>query len=87
MNRFDIAIGKKPLTETTENMSSTQRGTEMMGVPMKDLPVPAIEYARYLCSETGMCGEVMLTAYCYYAEVMEHLAPDDEAYRATSKSR
>jgi hypothetical protein len=50
---------------------------------MKDLPPPALKFAMALGKEYGMCGEVMLTAYAVYAQIVEDLSCDDPAYQVT----
>ncbi len=48
---------------------------------MNKLPIMALRYAKDLCNQLGMCGEVFLTAYCIYAELEEHLPKSpDSAY-------
>jgi hypothetical protein len=54
-------------------MTAEDRGMALMHVPMKDLPPLAMEFAKKLCREVGMCGEVLLTAYCVYAQCVEGL--------------
>lgn len=63
-------------------MTAVERATELAMMPMKDLPGPALEYARHLCSKWGMCGETFITAYAHYAQCMEGLECDDPLYRA-----
>lgn len=51
-------------------------------MPMRDLPPPALAYARQLCSRLGGCIEVFLTAYAAYAEVVEECPCRDKEYAA-----
>lgn len=71
------------------NSPAVNRGVEMMKIPMRDLPAEAFIFAGYMCSKYGMCGEVLLTAYCYYAQIVEGLecANDDELYKAHESVR
>lgn len=64
-------------------MNAVDRGVELMRVPMRELPHPAIIFAGYLCKKLGMCGEVMLSAYATYAQVVEGLPCDDDLYFAS----
>ena len=52
----------------------------MMNVPMKNLPPLALEYAKFLCKQYGGSSEVLLTAYCHYANYVLGLPCEDEAY-------
>jgi len=63
-------------------MTAIERGREMMVIPMEKLPPIALEFARKLCSEVGMCGEVFLTAFAVYAQCVEGLPCDDDLYTA-----
>jgi hypothetical protein len=58
------------------------RGEEMLYIPMKDLPPLALEFARHLCKQYGMCIETMLTAYTVYAQCVEGLDCKDDLYKA-----
>lgn len=66
---------------------AVERGIVMMKVPMRDLPAEAFIFCGYMCQRYMMCMEVMLTAYCYYAQIVEGLACDDEAYKVTDTIR
>ena len=62
-------------------MNAFDRGMELLGTKARDVPLTALRYQKALCRRTGMCGEVMLTALCWYAEVEEGLAPSpDDMY-------
>jgi hypothetical protein len=63
-------------------MDAVKRGTEMMHVPMNQLPPLAVEFAKKLCREVGGCMEVLLTAYVVYAQLVEGLPCDDDLYTA-----
>lgn len=67
---------------------AVDRGIFMLTkIPMRELPREAKIFAGYMCSKYGMCGEVLLTAYCYYAQIVEGLTCDDVAYLATDPIR
>lgn len=55
-------MAKEQTTKT-----ATERGQEMMLIPMGQLPPLAREFAQHLCQQVGMCMEVLLTAWCVYA--------------------
>lgn len=64
------------------------RGQELFfKVAIEDLPSEAFVYAGYLCIKYGMCSEVMLTAYCHYAQIVEGLECDDDLYSVDSEYR
>ena len=56
------------------------RAQEMMGIPMGKLPPLAIEFAKHTCRRVGMCGEVLLTCWAVYAQLVEGLKCDDDFY-------
>lgn len=64
-------------------MTSVERGIELLHIPMKDVPLSARQYAQQICHDLGGCIEVILTAYAAYAECVEGLSCDDEAYKAS----
>lgn len=69
---------------TAPVLSAVDRGVHLLTrVPVGDLPPEAIIYAGYLCMKVGMCGEVMLSAYVVYAQIVEGLACDDALYAVT----
>lgn len=61
-------------------MNALQRASEMMRIPMKDLPEIAVEYAKCLCKQVGMCMETLYTAWAVYAQIVEKLPCDDSLY-------
>ena len=63
------------------------RAQEMMFIPMNQLPSIAVDYARHLGANGGICAEVLLTAWAHYAQAVEGLKTDDEAYRAGAWER
>jgi len=62
------------------NMTAEERGMELLQMKMTDLPPLALEYAKYLCSKVGGCGEVFITAYAHYAQAVESLESKDSLY-------
>jgi len=68
-------------------MTAVERGQELMEVPMDQLPEAALKFAADLCRRFGMCGEVCLTAYTIYAQVVEGLPCNDGLYEATEERR
>lgn len=63
-------------------MSAEERGMAMMHEPMRGLPPLALEFAKKLCGEVGMCMETLLTAYTVYAQCVEGLPCTDDLYQA-----
>jgi hypothetical protein len=66
---------------------AVERGIALMKIPMRDLPPEAFIFCGYMCKRYMMCMEVMLTAYCYYAQIVEGLSCDDDLYLATTATR
>lgn len=63
-------------------MNAFDRGMELLKTKGGDAPLMALRYARALCNQVGKCIEVMLTAFCWYAEKEEGLEPSpDDMYR------
>ena len=69
-------------------MNASSRADKLMLTPMKDVPAPAIAYAKYLGKKYGMCGEVYMTAFAHYAECFEGAEKsDDSLYAANDEAR
>lgn len=62
-------------------MKATERGIEMLHMPMNELPPIAVEFKDKLAREAGLCIETCLTAYAVYAYMVEGAECDDELYR------
>ena len=56
------------------------RAHELFKSRICDLPTLAYEYMNYFCSEVGLCGEAILTAFAYYAQEVEGLKCNDKNY-------
>ena len=63
-------------------LSAEERGMQMMSIPMNKLPPLALEFAKKLCGEVGMCMETLLTAWTVYAQLVEGLECTDDLYKA-----
>lgn len=63
------------------------RAQEMMQCPMGQLPWMAVEFARYTCNKVGMCGEVLLTCWAVYAQIVEKLPCGDDLYQAREEDK
>lgn len=63
------------------------RAVELATIPMREVPLPALFYARFLCDLVGMCGETFISAYATYAQVVEGLSCDDPLYALTDQHR
>lgn len=72
---------------TEEPPPAVKRGVEMMAWPTRDIPTSAMLYAAYLCKSYGMCGEVLLTAWVVYAQIVEGLDCGDDLYQVTEAVR
>jgi len=68
-------------------VDAMERAGQLMSVPMKDLPPLAYKYALELCRVLGMSGEVMLTAFAFYAQIVEGLECKDLAYQVNEDNR
>lgn len=62
-------------------MNAIDRATELFEMPGKRVPQLAREYAQHLCFKFAGCSEVILTAYCHYAQYVEKLSCDDPMYK------
>lgn len=62
--------------------TAEDRGMEMMLIPMGKLPPLALDFAKHLCAQMGMCGEVLLTAWTVYAQCVDGLSCDNDLYQA-----
>ena len=67
-------------------MKSIERASELMGMKMKDIPTPALNYARFLSEKFGFCGEVLVAAYAHFAECYEG-AEKSDGYLANDEAR
>lgn len=56
-------------------------------IPMGQLPDQALIFCAYMCKKYMGCGEVMLTAYGIYAQIVEGLSCDEEMYAVTDRIR
>lgn len=69
-------------------MKAEERGRQLfMDTKIRDLPPLAMEYATYLCSKVGGCGEVLMTAYTHYAQAVENLVSEDSLYILTPEGK
>ena len=62
--------------------TAEERGMEMMGIKMNELPNLAYKFFQHLSSEVGVCGEVYLTAWIVYAQEVEGLECTDSLYKS-----
>lgn len=77
-----------PIPEALQELTAEKRGQLMMSIPMDQLPPLAVKYAKKFCDEVGaMCAETLLTAWVAYAQCVEGLPCEDEAYKASSETR
>ena len=85
MGRYDIAVGRIPITSG----DAVVRAQKMLVTPMGKLPKNAVSYAKHLCDEYGACGngELILTAYAHYAQEMEGMTTNDVKYKSNPEAR
>ncbi len=67
--------------------TAMERAQEMMLIPMGQLPPLALEFAKYTCNRIGMCGEVLLTCWSVYAQLVEKLKCDNSLYIARDEDK
>ena len=72
---------------TVNKMTAEERGQQMMGIPINQLPLIAREFAKKKCMEVGMCMEVLLTAWIVYAQCVENLPCEDDLYMARPEDK
>ena len=66
-------------------MTAIERAQDLFtNYRMSQLPPMAYDYMRHLARQIGACGEVMLTAYAAYAELVEGCEPADAEYAANA---
>jgi hypothetical protein len=57
-----------------------KRAQELMAIPIGKLPGLAVLYMGQLTRRYGACGDVIFTAFAHYAQCVEGLVCEDEAY-------
>ena len=60
-------------------MNALERGSELMLIKNRDLPLLAMRYRNALCKQVGGCMEIFLTAFCWYAEKEEGMPPSGDS--------
>ena len=70
-----------------KKVDALDRGMQMLGIKIGELPPLAREFAAYLCNQVGICIEVLLTAYAVYAQCVEGLTCSDDLYIARPEHR
>jgi hypothetical protein len=51
-----------------------------MQIKMKDAPPLAVEFMNFLARKYGICGEICMTAYAVYAQIVEECVCRDDLY-------
>lgn len=59
-------------------MDSLERGQELLRIKIGQLPILAACYKAELIKEQMYCLEVVLTAFCWYAENEENVKPTND---------
>jgi hypothetical protein len=70
-----------------KKITAEERGSELFSKKMCEIPELALEYVKFLSSEYGFCGEVMLTGLCHYAQAVEHLKSKNDLYTIDYKGK
>lgn len=69
-------------------MTALQRAQDLFcNVKRSQLPPLARDYHDAFCRRVGLCGEMSLTAFAAYAEIVEGLPADDPEYAAEPDAR
>jgi hypothetical protein len=63
------------------------RAQELMLTKAGELPFLALALRQKMGRKLGGCGEVYLTAFAYYAQVIEGLECDDDMYQVGPADR
>lgn len=71
----------------TNKKSAMDRAYEMFTTPMNKLPPLAIKFLQYQVSKLMYCGEVALTSFAIYAQIVEGLECDNKLYKADEEDR
>ena len=69
-----------------KNQAVTEAG-KMMIMPMNQLPPIALEYLQDLSKRVGFCGEVCLTAYAAYNQMVLGMPCDDSLYQLPQEEK
>lgn len=59
---------------------AVDRATELLAMKQTALPLGALQGAQALCRRIGVCMGVYITAFAYYAQIVEGLKCEDPAY-------
>lgn len=71
------------IMENVNTDDAVEKAGEMMMLPMNQLPELAIDFLEFLSARVGFCGEVCLTAYAAYNQMVLNMKCDDELYKIT----
>jgi len=74
------------MKKTDPNEALTKAG-EMMGTPQNQLPKEAMEFVHYTSSKIGICGEVFITCFAVYNQVVLGMSCNDSLYQAREEDR
>jgi len=85
LGAFDDAFAEP--VETLPKPDAVARAQQMMVTPQGQLPELALRLVRHLANRYGLCGEVCLTAYACYAQVVEGLPCTDGLYSVKEEER
>ncbi len=70
-----------------EKKTAEERMTEFYNSSWKNIPAMAVEFVQYYSKQYGFCGEVCLTAFSAYAQVVEKLPCKNPLYKVLRKDK
>lgn len=79
MNK-DFKFGHKEKKDTMSVVNT------MMSHKMSHISPIAIEYLQFMSKKYGFCGEVMITAFAHYCQVVLGLPCDNPDYRCNNEA-
>jgi hypothetical protein len=66
-----------------KKLDAVEEAGKMMKIKMCDLPQLAIEFLKFLSHKYGFCGEICITAYAAYNQMVLKMKCDDDLYKVT----
>jgi hypothetical protein len=76
-----VHVKKKTKRDTMDVVS------EMMMIPMNQLPQIAMEHLKYISSKIGFCGETCVTSYAAYCQAILKLPCKNKSYTIDEDSK
>ena len=63
------------------------KAVEMMNIKQKDLPKEALDFVEYTSKKIGICGEVFITCFAVYNQVVLGMPCEDSLYQVREEDR